>query len=270
MELRALKTEEELKKAQNLYMDSFDDPKEFAQYFYNEYNNNCTHYGVFSDNHELVFITTITHKRIMKDGEQLKANFIVAVATKKEYQNQGIMHKYLLEIMDYHSSYEPFFILALNWSYYDFLCFTSCGTKTQWYLREDQILHNKKEIPYQEINYDIINDIRNQFNHYQQYRCFSYRTKKENKKWLKMHLLGGDKIYHTKNAYLIIANGIVIEYGYYELIDFIKLLSNFEYGLLINSLIPFDKRYFCKKQDSDFIETKSNIGLSNINFNEFF
>ncbi len=269
MELRILKTENELNQAQKLYQESFDDPVEFAQYFYNEYNNNCTHYGVF-ENDQLIYMTTITTKRIQHKEEQLKANYIVAVATKKEFQKQGIMKKYLPEILSYYSKYEPMFIQSRNWDYYDLLDFKPCTIRSQWFLRQDQILHNKKELPYEEINFDIINDIRNHFNNIQGFESFSYRTKKENKKWLKMHLLGGDKIYHTKNAYIIIADGYVIDYGFIELIDLIKLLSNFEFGLLINSIIPLDKRYFTQKPDSEYIETKSNIGDANINFSEFF
>lgn len=269
MELRILKTEEELNQAINLYNISFDDPKEFGQYFYNEYNNNCDHYGVFN-NDELVFTASIAFKRIEVDKQQMKANFIVAVITKKEYQKQGIMKKYLPEIISNYPKYEPMFIQSKNWDYYNFLNFSPCTTKTQWFLREDQILHNKKELPYEEINYDIINDIRNTFNKNQGFNGFSYRTKKENKKWLKMHLIGDDKVYHTKNAYIIVSDNIVIDYGYIELIDLIKLLSNFEFGLVVDSMIPLDKRYFTQKHDIEYVETKSNAGYTNINFSEFF
>ncbi len=269
MELRILKNENDLIEAQKLYTESFNDPVEFANYFYNEYNNNCTHFGLF-ENNELIFISTITDKRIMINGESSKANFIVAVATKKEYQGQGIMKKYLKEIIDYYPKNEPFFIQANNWDLYNFLEYVPCTIKSKWFLRKDQILHNKKDLPYEEINFDIINDIRNYFSKSQGFNAYTYRTKKENKKWLKMHLIGGDQIFHTKNAYIIIADGVVIDYGFIELIDFIKLLSNFDFGLIINSSIALDKRYFTQKESSEYIETKSNTGIANVNFSEYF
>ena len=267
-ELKIINTESEIEKAKKIYLNAFDDNNEFVNFFYNEYKTYCTYYGGYVDN-ELVFITTIVKKRIHINDENEFANFIVGVATKEEYKRKGLMFKFLLEIIEL-NSLQKLFIQSKDWNLYSKFNFKPCTIKSQWILKEDQILHKKKDELFESINYNQINKIRNIFNS-KYFDNFTYRTEKENKKILKMHIIGNDKIYQTQNAYIIVSNNIVIDYGFIELIDFIKLLSNFKYNeLKINSIIELDKRFF-KKIDNNFIETKV-YELENIeiNFNEYF
>ena len=84
-ELKIINDELEIEKAKKIYIEAFNDSDEFTNFFYNEYKTYCTYYGGYINN-ELVFITTIIKKRIHINDENEFANFIVGVATKKEYE----------------------------------------------------------------------------------------------------------------------------------------------------------------------------------------
>lgn len=265
--LKILETEQELNDAKQLYIESFHDGKEFCDIFFSSYKKNYTLYGKY-ENDNLIFITFMIDKRICINGEREIAKFIVGVAVKKELKGKGIMKKYLSEIIELNSLYK-IFIQAYNWDVYKSFNFVPCSYKWSYILREDQILYKKKDKMLDYVDFNLINKIRNDYIANNKINNYSYRTEKENKRIIKMHIAGGDKIIMTKKAYAIISNNEIIECFYYELIDFIKLISNLEKQLKIWSNVKLDKKYFTENNEEK-IETKILDNNIEILFSEYF
>lgn len=229
--LKILDTEKEILDAKNLYDKTFNDSNEFSNLFFSQYKKEYTLYGVYKDN-KLIFMTCLINKRILINNEKETAKFIVGVAVDEEYRGKGIMKKYLQEIIDANSIYK-IFIQAYNWDVYESFNFNPCSTKHSFILKKDQILHKKKDELLVDVDFNLINKIRNDFIKINKIKNYSYRTEKENKKIIKMHIAGGDKIIMTKKAYVIISNNQIIECFYYEELDLIKLLSNLEEQVIL-------------------------------------
>lgn len=267
MIIKNVLNEEEITIAKKLYKDSFNDSDEFIDLFFGSYaKNNHSWYG-FNENDELIFMCWLNRKRIMINKNKEYAGFIVAVATKKEFQGQGIMKSFFSKwLSDISLLYKHIFIQAYNWDVYKSYDFLPCTSKKIYRLRKDQFL--KLDEIFTVTSYDLINEIYNNFVKKNNIENFSYRTLKENKLILKMFEAAGDKILHTKKSYLILSHNVVVEYGFLDLKDFIRLLSRLPFDTKIYSYINLDKRYFNDLEEIK-IETKSLNGID-ILFSELF
>ncbi len=265
--LKILETEKEISDAKKLYDENFKDSESFSNMFFNQYKKEFVLYGSYQDD-ELIFMTCLVNKRIIINKEKEIAKFIVGVSVKESYRNKGIMKKYLQEIIENNSLYK-IFIQAYNWDVYKTFNFNPCSYKYSYTLRNDQILHKKKDELLDVIDYNLINRIRNDFIKINKIENYSYRTEKENKRLLKMHIAGRDKIIMSKRAYAIISNNEIIECFYYELIDLIKLISNLDNQLKIWSNLKLDKKFFIDNNEEK-IETKILDNNIEILFSEYF
>lgn len=265
--LKILNSDSEINNAKILYDKTFNDSKEFSDLFFSQYKKEFTIYGAYN-NDKLIFITCLINKRIVINGEKEIAKFIVGVAVDESFRGKGIMKKYLKKIIEINSKFK-IFIQAYNWDVYKSFNFKPCSWKFLYTLRKDQILINKKDELLEKIDFNLINKIRNDFIKINKIVNFSYRTEKENKRILKMHIAGGDKIIMTKKAYAIISNNEIIECFYYETIDLIKLISNLENQLNIWSTKKMDKRFFTE-HNKEKIETKIFNNNIDILFSEYF
>lgn len=267
MIIKNILNEEELKIAKKLYKESFNDTDTFIDLYFGSYaKNNHSWYG-FDENNELIFMCWLNRKRVMINNNKENAGFIVAVATKKEFQGQGIMKSFFSKwLSDINLLYKHIFIQAYNWDVYKSYNFLPCTLKKIYRLRKDQFL--KIDEIFMHTNYDLLNEIYNSFIKKNNIDNFSYRTLKENKLILKMFEAAGDKILHTKKSYVIFSNNIIVEYAFLDLKDFIRLLSRLPFDTKIFSYINLDKRYFNDLEETK-IETKSLDGVD-ILFNEFF
>ncbi|MEG1353870.1 MAG: GNAT family N-acetyltransferase [Malacoplasma sp.] len=260
--------EDELKLAKELYKEAFNDTDAFIDLYFSSYaKNNNAWYGFNKDN-QLVFMTWLNKKRIMLNDVKESAGFIVAVATKKEFQGQGIMKSFFAKWLNQISLlYKYIFIQAYNWDVYKSYNFSTCTIKKLYRLRKDQFLKLDEIFPI--TNYDLINEIYNNFVKRNGIENFSYRTSKENKLILKMFEAAGDKIIHTKKSYILLSNNVVVDYAFLDLKDFIRLLSRLPFDTKIYSYIDLDKRYFNLLEETKE-ETKILDNNTNILFNEFF
>lgn len=267
MIIKNILSAEELISAKKLYKDSFNDTDEFIELYFGSYaKNNHSWYG-FNENNELIFMCWLNRKRIMINKTKEYAGLIVAVTTKKEFQGQGIMKSFFTKwLSDISLLYKHIFIQAYNWDIYKRYNFLPCTLKKIYRLKKDQFL--KLDEIFSCTSYDLINEIYNNFIKKNNVINFSYRTLKENKLILKMFEAAGDQILHTKKSYVIVSNSVVVEYGFLDLKDFIRLLSRLPFDTMIYTYINLDKRYFNDLEDIK-IETKSLDGVD-ILFNEFF
>lgn len=265
--IKVLTEKKDIDKAIELYAKSFNDSDLFVELFFTQYKKEYIIYGEYIGD-DLAFICFMVKKRIHVNGNKEIAKLIVGVAVDDKYKNNGIMKKNLNEVIKLNSTYK-IFIQAYNWNIYKSFEFYPCTIKKAYRLRNDQILHKKKDDIIEMIDFNLINRIRNDFIKINKIENFSYRTEKENKKILKMHIAGGDIILQSKRAYAIISNDCVIECCYYELLDLIKLLSNLEQQPKVYSFLDLDKRFF-NFLEEEKIETKifkENIKLF---FSEYF
>lgn len=259
-----------LDNAKKLYKEAFNDSDEFIDLYFGQYEKYNDYYFMV-DNNEIIFMACANKKRIMLNNKKEEACFIVAIATKKEHQKKGIMKSFFQKWLDELSFfYKSIFIQAYNWNVYKSYDFKTCTLKKMWTLRHDQYL--KPSDFFDNVDYDRILEITNDFIKINKIKNFSYKTSKENQLYYKMLLKAGDKIYMNKHAYIVVGeNNIVFDYGFNDLKEFIKLLSNFKDNpLKIKSYIDLDKRFFTLLE-SDIIDTKiykyENI---DIYFNEAF
>lgn len=271
MELQIKKLNEiNIEDAKKLYLEAFNDSKEFIDLYFEKYNKNNHYYFWVDKNNKPLMMSCLNLKRVYINKEKMTAGFIVAVAVDKEYRGKGIFKKYFQSWLDEISLYYKYiFIQAYNWDVYSKYDFYPCTNKKLYSLRKDQYLKTEEYYKDNEINLDIVNDIYNNFVKYNRINNFSYKTRKENNLYYKMLLATNDKIYHTKKSYIFVSNNKVVDYAFLDLKDFIKLLSNFK-DLIIESYIDLDKRYF-----TDLKETIVNTKVYkekelNILFNELF
>lgn len=246
-----------------LYDESFNDPIEYRDELFNNYLKNARFYGV-TDKNKLVMMTFFIQKRIYFLDEKKDAFLIFAVAVDKNYQNKGIITKYLQKFISDMSLYSKLiFIQSENWDIYKKLDFIKCTETSQWILRKDQFL--KVDNISEKINYELINKININFLKYNDILDFTYMTEKENKKYLKMYLKCGYEIIMSNKSYLIYSakEKLVEKYAYLDLKDFIKLVSSLPYETKINSFLNLDKRFFVKQNENNIIKTKifNNKGL---------
>lgn len=233
----------DINEAKKLYKEAFNDSNQFIDLYFEQYSKNNKYYFWKKDN-EIVFMACVNTKRVYINNEKKTAGFIVAVATKKQFQKQGIMKSVFQSWLDEISFlYEYIFIQAYNWNVYKSYDFNVCTYKNEYTLRHDQYL--KPSEYYQTVDYDKLNEIYNNFIKINKIKNFSYKTTKETQLYYKMLMSANDKIYMNKHAYVVISNNVINDFAYTDQKEFIKLLSNFkETKPTIKSYIDFDKRYF--------------------------
>lgn len=247
--------EQELVQAKNLYKEAFNDSDAFIDLYFGSYAKNNKGWFGF-ENNKLIFMAWLNEKRINFQNEKEKVGLIVAVATKKENQKQGVMKSFFESwLKEISLFYKHIFIQAYNWNVYKKYPFSTCTIKKTYRLRKDQFL--KPSEIFKITNYDLINDIYNQFVNYKNIENYTYRTTKENKMILKMFEAAGDKIIHNKKAYVILSSDstFIIDYAYTDFKEFIRLLSNLKFDTKIYTFLDLDKRYF-NILDEVKIETK--------------
>lgn len=259
-----------LNQAKQLYKEAFNDSDEFIDLYFGQYEKYNDYYFIV-ENEQILFMACANKKRIYLNNEKQDACFIVAVATKKEHQKKGIMKSFFQKWLDeLNFFYKNIFIQAYNWDVYKSYNFKVCTTKKMWTVRHDQYL--KPSEFFDRVDYDKLLEISSTFIKLNNIKNFSYKTAKENQLYYKMLINAGDKIYMNKQAYIVVGNNnIVFDYGFTDLKEFIKLLSNFkENPLKIKSYIDLDKRFFTLLE-SDIIDTKIyNLDNIDIYFNETF
>lgn len=241
--------------AKALYKEAFNDSDAFTDLYFNAYSKN-NKYFFWKMNHQIVCMACVNKKRIFVNGQKKTAGFIVAVATKKEYRNQGLMKSIFQKWLDDISmEFSEIFIQAYNWNVYKSYDFLICTLKKEYTLKKDQFL--KPSLFYQKIDYDQILKIQKEFICKNQIKNYSYKTKKENKLYYKMFMAANDKIYMNKFVYLVVSNNdTVVDFAYTDLKEFIKLISNFkEQELKIKSYLDLDKRFFVQI-NKDIVDTK--------------
>lgn len=245
-----------IQQAKKLYDEAFNDPIPYRENLFNNYLKNALYFGVVNDDNILVMQTFFVPKRVIYLEQKMNAYLVFAVAVKKEFQNQGLMKKYLGKFIDeVKFGCQIIFLQAYNYDIYKSFDFLPCTYKKDWFLRKDQFL--KVDNIIDKIDYDLINKINIKFLKENKIDNFIYKTEKENKKYLKLYLDCDAKIIMSNKSYLIYdeATNKILEYAYLDLKDFIKLVSSLPFGTTITSIIDFDKRYFTLKNDK-YVFTK--------------
>lgn len=241
----------DIKQVNELYKESFNDPDEYQKALFESYLTHANFFGVVDEKNNLVMMAFFNPKRLLYQEEKLMSHLIFAVAVKKEHQGKGHMKKYLSQfIEDMKYVTDMIFIQAYNWDVYKSFDFAECTKKSQWILRKDQFLKvdNLKE----KVDFDLINKINIQFYNINHIDNFIYKTEKENKKYLKLYYQCGCEIIMSNKSYVVYDKEAkkVLEYAYLDLRDFIKVMSSLPYETIIDSYLPFDKRFFVLKNEN--------------------
>lgn len=250
-------TQANIEDVKRLYDQAFNDEIEYREELFNSYLKNAKFFGVTEKN-KLVMMTFFVPKRIFFLNDKRDAYLIFAVAVDKDYQNKGLMSKYLNKFIDDMNLYSDYiFIQSHNWDIYRNFDFLECTKLSKWTLRKDQFL--KVDNISEKINYELINKININFLRAFDVSGFTYMTEKENKKYHKLYLKCGYQIIMSHKSYLIYSpqEQLVEKFAYLDLKDFIKLVSSLPYGTKINSYFKLDKRFFVPEDEStNFVKTK--------------
>ncbi len=250
----------DINESKKLYDEAFNDPESYREKLYNTYLKNAKFFGVVNEENKLVMQTFFVPKRIVYQEMKMSGYLIFAVSVKKEYQNQGLMKKYLNDFIEDMKFYgDMIFIQAYNYDVYKSFDFLQCTSKKNWFLRKDQFL--KVDNINEKIDFDLINKININFLKMNDIGNFTYKTEKENKKYLKLYYECGCEIKMSNKSYVVYdkEKNEIIEYGYLDLRDFIKLMSSFPFDTTITSILDFDKRFFTiKKEEYTFAKALKN------------
>lgn len=271
MELIKGLNQNDIDEIKSLYKEAFDDSDAFIDLYFDNYMKNNEYYYIKHEG-KIVFSCCNNIKRICIDNQKYNAAFIVAVSTKKEFQGKGIMKSVFQKWLDDLSFfYKHIFIQAYNWDVYKSYDFKVCTNKNVYTLRHDQYL---KPLEYDnDVDYDKIIEIHNQFIKQNRIDNFSYKTKKENQLYYKMlKSENSDKIIVTRDAYIVFdSNNVIYDFAFLDLKNFIKLLSNFKDSpLKIKSYLDLDKRYFTLLEENKVDTKVYKIDDLDIYFNEMF
>ena len=121
----------DINEVKQLYDEAFNDQIEYREELFNTYLNHAHFFGV-TDQNQLVMITFFIPKRICYKGFKTDGFLIFAVAVKKEYQNKGIMRKYLPMFIDEMTLLSKYiFIQSHNWDIYKSFNFVDCTFVSQ-------------------------------------------------------------------------------------------------------------------------------------------
>lgn len=129
-------------------------------------------------------------------------------------------------------------------------------------LKHDQFL--KPSETHENNLYDRSLDIYNNFSKMNKIISWTYRTKKENKKLFKKYQDLGFSIVRTAWSYVVIKGELIIEYGYEDFKDFMRLISKFEKNTLVESYLDLDKRHFLDSGNQKIIGYSNSKETTNI------
>ena len=124
MNIRVLEKNEK-QYIKKLYMQSFDDPEIFVDYYLSDYSINTATYACIEDG-EIISMANVHYKSITVMSDEYDAAYIYGVATKNEYKKQGIMKKVLRKLiaeLERKGIYFIYLIPAIATSVYESLGF---------------------------------------------------------------------------------------------------------------------------------------------------
>lgn len=98
MEIRFLSREERVK-IESLYLASFDDKKEYVNYYVRHFYDNVETVAAI-DGGEIIAMANVHYKRFNVDKEETLSGYIYGVATLKCYQGKGVMKQLLLYLIE--------------------------------------------------------------------------------------------------------------------------------------------------------------------------
>ena len=81
-----------------LYLEAFDDPIMYVDYYVSEYAKNVDTYACI-DNGRIISMANVHYKTVVISGDEYEAAYIYGVATVEEYKHQGIMKKVLSRVI---------------------------------------------------------------------------------------------------------------------------------------------------------------------------
>lgn len=109
----------------DLYLEAFDDPELYVEYYVSEFSKNTDTYACIEDG-KIISMANIHYKRIRIAGEDYEAAYIYGVATIEQYKHQGIMKQVLSKVIkriEQNGIYLIYLIPQVAPSYYESLGF---------------------------------------------------------------------------------------------------------------------------------------------------
>lgn len=82
----------------DLYLEAFDDPAMYVDYYVSEYAKNVDTYACIEDG-RIISMANVHYKTVVIGGEECEAAYIYGVATVEEYKHQGIMKRVLSRVI---------------------------------------------------------------------------------------------------------------------------------------------------------------------------
>lgn len=82
----------------DLYVEAFDDPMIYVDYYVSEYAKDVDTYACIEDG-RIISMANVHYKKVVICGDEYEAAYIYGVATVEEYKHQGIMKKVLSKVI---------------------------------------------------------------------------------------------------------------------------------------------------------------------------
>mgnify|MGYP001942939463 CR=1 FL=1 len=243
------------KDAISLWIENFNDSKQFAKYFIEDYSANHDYIWTIHDDN-VVSMAYIIKKNVLIKGSISVVYLIVGMATKNIYSKKGLMKNIINLILEKYKN-EFIFMQADHWEYY----------KNWNFLNVSSIYNYKvKHCNHEKIMIDNFIDwssMNKQFNNQGsiQYDIKSFQE------YINMFIIDGAKIASIGETYIVYKNNTVINFAFKEFKTFINLLNMCEINFL-QTHFPIESNYLSLKNEKKY--TKSTHIFSNVIFNSLF